>query len=66
MAKYTYPEEKDLQNFVAWRYRKAWVWQSIFLLALLIAIISARIKGRPSSCYLPKLGGHFGPRSLCH
>ncbi len=40
MAKYIYPEEKDLQKFVAGRYRKAWVWQTAFLSALLIAIIS--------------------------
>ena len=40
MAKYTYPEEKDLQKFVAWRYRKAWVWQTLFLSSLLIAIVS--------------------------
>jgi phosphate transport system permease protein len=40
MAKYTYPEEKDLQKFVAGRYRKAWVWQTAFLSSLLIAIVS--------------------------
>ncbi len=40
MAKYIYPEEKDLQKFVAWRYRKAWVWQTLFLSSLLIAIVS--------------------------
>jgi phosphate transport system permease protein len=40
MAKYTYPKEHDLQKFVAARYRTAWVWQTIFLLALLIAILS--------------------------
>ena len=40
MAKYIYPEEKDLQKFVAGRYRKAWVWQTAFLSSLLIAIVS--------------------------
>ena len=40
MAKYIYPEEKDLQKFVVWRYRKAWVWQTLFLSSLLIAIVS--------------------------
>jgi phosphate transport system permease protein len=40
MAKYTYPEKQDLQKFVAWRYRKAWIWQGVFLLSLLIAIVS--------------------------
>ena len=40
MAKYIYPEEKDLQKFVAWRYRKAWAWQTAFLSSLLIAIVS--------------------------
>jgi phosphate transport system permease protein len=54
MAKYTYPEEKDLQKFVVWRYRKAWVWQSIFLLALLIAIISL------SALILNVVDGAFG------
>ncbi len=40
MAKNLYPEQNDLEKFVAWRYRKAWVWQALFLSALLIAIIS--------------------------
>ncbi len=40
MAKYTYPEKDDLQKFVAARYRTAWVWQTLFLSSLLIAIIS--------------------------
>jgi phosphate transport system permease protein len=40
MTKLSYPEEKDLQKFVANRYRKAWVWQFIFLVALLFAIVS--------------------------
>ncbi len=40
MSKFSYPEEKDLQKFVANRYRKAWIWQSVFLIALLFAIVS--------------------------
>jgi phosphate transport system permease protein len=40
MTKYTYPEKNDLDNFVARRYRTAWVWQVVFLSALLIAILS--------------------------
>ncbi len=40
MAKYTYPQSQDLQNFVNARYRTAWVWQLVFLSALLIAILS--------------------------
>lgn len=40
MAKYIYPEQQDLDRFVAARYRTAWVWQFIFLSALLIAIVS--------------------------
>lgn len=40
MAKYIYPEQQDLDRFVAARYRTAWVWQFVFLSALLIAIVS--------------------------
>jgi phosphate transport system permease protein len=40
MSKFSYPEEKDLQKFVANRYRKAWIWQFAFLTALLFAIVS--------------------------
>jgi len=40
MTKFSYPEEKDLQKFVANRYRKAWGWQIVFLTALLFAIVS--------------------------
>jgi len=40
MSRFSYPEEQDLQQFVAARYRKAWGWQVLFLLALLIAIFS--------------------------
>jgi phosphate transport system permease protein len=40
MSRYTYPEEQDLERFVAARYRTAWVWQFVFLSALLIAMVS--------------------------
>ena len=40
MTKISYPQEQDLQRFVTARYRKAWVWQLVFLSALLIAILS--------------------------
>lgn len=40
MTKISYPQEQDQQRFVTSRYRKAWVWQLVFLSALLIAILS--------------------------
>lgn len=40
MTKYTYPQQDDLNRFVAARYRTAWVWQVIFLSALFIAMVS--------------------------
>lgn len=40
MAKLNYPEQQDLDRFVAARYRTAWVWQVIFLFALLMAMVS--------------------------
>ncbi|MEJ5224771.1 MAG: phosphate ABC transporter permease PstA [Anaerolineales bacterium] len=40
MAKYSYPEQQELDRFVASRYRTAWVWQVVFLSALLIAMVS--------------------------
>ncbi len=40
MSRFSYPEKNDLENFIAWRYRKAWVWEVIFFSALLIAIIA--------------------------
>jgi phosphate transport system permease protein len=40
MTKISYPQEQDQQRFVIARYRKAWVWQLVFLSALLIAILS--------------------------
>src|SRR4030095_14054353 len=45
---------QDLQKFVAARYRKAWVWQIIFLASLLIAIISL------SALLLNVIDGAFG------
>lgn len=40
MNKNFFPQENELHNFVKNRKLSAWVWQSVFLLALLIAIIS--------------------------
>jgi phosphate transport system permease protein len=40
MTRFTYPEQNNLQKFVAARYRTAWVWQVLFLSALLFAILS--------------------------
>jgi phosphate transport system permease protein len=40
MTKFTYPQEQDLQRFVNARYRTAWIWQIVFLSALLLAILS--------------------------
>ncbi|MCG2784573.1 MAG: phosphate ABC transporter permease PstA [Anaerolineae bacterium] len=54
MTKYTYPEKNELENFVAARYRTAWVWQTIFLSALLIAILSL------SALILDVVDGAFG------
>ena len=54
MAKYTYPEEQDLQKYVAARYRKAWVWQTLFLSSLLIAILTL------SALLLNVIDGAFG------
>lgn len=54
MAKQTYPEQVDLDKFVAWRYRKAWVWQVLFLSALLVAILSL------SALILNVVDGAFG------
>ncbi|MFZ5858847.1 MAG: phosphate ABC transporter permease PstA [Chloroflexota bacterium] len=54
MAKYTYPEKTDLQKFVAARYRNAWIWQAVFLLSLLIAILSL------SALLLNVVDGAFG------
>lgn len=39
MAKDLYPNKENLQKFVDARYRTAWVWQTVFLSALLIAIL---------------------------
>jgi phosphate transport system permease protein len=54
MTKYTYPEEKTLERFVAGRYRTAWIWQTLFLCALLIAIITL------SALILNVVDGAFG------
>ncbi len=54
MAKYTYPENQDLDRFVAARYRTAWVWQVMFLFALLIAIVAL------SALLLNVMDGAFG------
>ncbi len=54
MTKFSYPEQTDLEKFVAWRYRKAWVWQVLFLSALLIAILSL------SALILDVVDGAFG------
>lgn len=54
MGKYTYPEEKDLQRFVESRYRRAWLWQTLFLSSLIIAVISL------SALLLNVVDGAFG------
>ncbi|MEW6286481.1 MAG: phosphate ABC transporter permease PstA [Chloroflexota bacterium] len=54
MIKYTYPEQQDLERFVALRYRTAWIWQLLFLSALLIAIVSL------SALLLNVVDGAFG------
>lgn len=54
MSKFMYPEGNKLESFVAARYRTAWVWQALFLSALLIAIISL------SALLLNVMDGAFG------
>jgi phosphate transport system permease protein len=54
MTKLNYPKEQDLQRFVNARYRTAWVWQVIFLSALLLAILSL------SALILDVVDGAFG------
>jgi phosphate transport system permease protein len=54
MTKFTYPQEQDLQRFVNGRYRTAWIWQIIFLSALLLAILSL------SALILDVVDGAFG------
>ena len=54
MANSSYPDERLLDKFVAWRYRKAWAWQVVFLSALLIAVISL------SALLLNVVDGAFG------
>ncbi|GAB4540641.1 MAG: hypothetical protein Fur002_07750 [Anaerolineales bacterium] len=40
MNSISYPESNELQRFIAARYRKAWLWQIVFLFALLFAVVS--------------------------
>ncbi len=54
MAKDLYPNKNDLQQFVDARYRTAWVWQTLFLAALLIAILAL------SALVLNVVDGAFG------
>lgn len=54
MAKDLYPNKDDLQKFVDARYRTAWVWQTVFLSALLIAILAL------SALILNVVDGAFG------
>lgn len=54
MAKDLYPNKNDLQQFVDARYRTAWVWQTIFMAALLIAILAL------SALVLNVVDGAFG------
>ncbi len=54
MTKFNYPQEHELQGFVNARYRIAWIWQAIFLSALLIAILSL------SALILNVVDGAFG------
>ncbi len=54
MPSFTYPEKNELERFVAARYRTGWVWQVIFLSALIIAIFSL------SALLLNIVDGAFG------
>jgi phosphate transport system permease protein len=54
MTKFTYPEDNELDRFVAVRYRTAWAWQIVFLFALLFAIVSL------SALLLNVVDGAFG------
>lgn len=54
MSKYSYPEQEQLTQYAAGRYRKAWVWQFVFLSALLIAVVSL------SALILNVVDGAFG------
>lgn len=54
MAKDLYPNKNDLQQFVDARYRTAWIWQTLFLAALLIAILTL------SALVLNVVDGAFG------
>lgn len=54
MAQFNYPKVQDLQRFVQARYRTAWIWQVVFLSALLLAILSL------SALILDVVDGAFG------
>lgn len=40
MTRFTYPEQNELERFIAWRYGKARAWEIVFFSALLVAIIA--------------------------
>ncbi|NCP87715.1 MAG: phosphate ABC transporter, permease protein PstA [Anaerolineae bacterium CG_4_9_14_3_um_filter_57_17] len=40
MNNFSYPEKDALNRFIAARYRTAWLWQIVFLFALLFAVVS--------------------------
>ncbi len=54
MTRFTYPEKNDLERFIQARYRKAWVWEIVFVCSLLIAIIAL------SALFLSVIDDAFG------
>lgn len=54
MTRYTYPEHNELERFIEWRYRKAWVWEVVFFSSLLFAIIAL------SALFLSVVNDAFG------
>lgn len=54
MTRYTYPEQNELERFIEWRYRKAWVWEVVFFSSLLFAIIAL------SALFLSVINDAFG------
>jgi phosphate transport system permease protein len=54
MTRFTYPETNELERFIAWRYRKAWGWEMLFLSSLLIAILAL------SALFLTVINDAFG------
>jgi phosphate transport system permease protein len=54
MTQPTYPTDNEMERFIAARYRKAWVWELVFLSSLLIAIIAL------SALFLNVVDGAFG------